>query len=171
LLTVKHIPLYENEPENWDRFLDKSAQGSAKATEILSSADMAYMVALTGNPQAPATLPLTDYKTTLQQYFLTLEQPASAADLAQAIDTANWFTIKLPGHLATAKNHDSYSALWAKKRTAAQQDLLNDAVHHCHASWSAEWLLQVIDEESSLNYNSVNVVAAMLLLAITWKET
>lgn len=169
MLNVNYIPLYQNESEDWNRFLYKAAKGSVKATDVLSYAEMAYMAALTGDPKAPETLQLSDYHSTLRDYFATFDRPDSAQHLAEAIDCNNWFAIKLRGQLAAPKEAGTYSALWSRGRTVSEHTLLNDSICQCHSSWSADWLIQVIDGETSLDFNSLNVVAAMLLLAVTWK--
>jgi hypothetical protein len=144
MLTVRHIPLNQQPPEDWNRFLYKAAKGSAKATDVLSYANMAYMAALTGDPTSPATLQLTDYQEILRDYFATLKKPDSAHHLAATVDSNNWFAFKLHGHLSPPQESSSYSAIWSKGRSVSQ---------------------------CSLDYNSHYVVAAMLLLALTWKAT
>lgn len=169
MLAVKHIPLYEEDPESWDRFLYKAMMGSAKATDTLSNAHMAYMVDLTGVPKASETIELVDYQLAIHEHFGAIEKPESARQLGARIDTQDWFAIKLNGQWTTPLDHQSYAGLWARKTTVSQRSLLSDAVRRCHSSWSADWLVQVIDDEATLQYNSVNVVAAMLLLGLTWK--
>jgi|GEM_PF-3728110 hypothetical protein len=167
----RHIPQYDDRPESWDRFLDKAAKGSAYAFDMLTQADLAYMASLTGDPTAPQSQDLGDYARLLQTHFTEFTKPATPDDLSREIQSAQWLSVKPRLPLSPQRPHEKYNALWADGRTVPLVDLVNDSIIHCHTSWSAKWLLNVINNEDSMNYNSVNVVAAMLMLAVTWKAT
>jgi hypothetical protein len=170
MLTVPHIPQYGDEPESWDRFFDKAAKGSYEAGDILSYANMAYMASLTGNPVAPDTFDLREYDRLFRSYFAGLERPATPDELlSQMQPQVGW--PRLWKSLAPRRSIDEYTALWAKKRTVPVVELASDAFILAHQAWSADWLSSTIDQElDSLNYNSAKVVAAMILLAATWKS-
>lgn len=170
MLNTDQIPQYQDRSESWDNFLYKAAKGSHKANDALMYADMAYMIALTGDPCSPDTLELTHFYEQLREHFSHFSRPESAGEIAASINSCNWFTIKLGKEISAPQDSSAYAALWSKGQTVCERQLLNDAVQKCHSSLSVDWLTKTIDEEKSMNYNSLNVVAAMLMLGLTWKN-
>jgi hypothetical protein len=167
MLTSRAIPQYADGPADWHRFLEKVCKGSVKAHEMLSYADMAYMAQLTGDPESPATLPLAEYKEMLRSRF-----PASPpAETAQAIfdigHSCGWF----PDDFALTKwvRIQTTSNLWASGISLPWPSLVSDSIHQCLANWSADGLMECMDE-SPLNYDAVRVTRGMLYLSLTWPE-
>ena len=63
-----------------------------------------------------------------------------------------------------------YDSLWKRKTNVSEQTLVHDSILHCCANWSAAWLVETIEREYQNDYNSLNVVAAMLTLCVVWPE-
>lgn len=159
-----------NEPEDWYRFLSKAATGSAKATDILSYADMAYMVSLTGNQTAPETLDLKKYEELFKSKFPDSPPSKSVDSLIGLGSKNNWYPHRFVGKQQYLRDLAYYQDLWGKKRNVDWEILINDAFMLCIDKWSAKHCLDCL-EESSLDYNSLNVVSAMLYLSLTWPST
>lgn len=169
MLGNRGIPQYDDKPESWARFLDKAAQGSAEACEILAQADLAYMVALTGHPTSPAHLDLDVYAEMFRRHRASIARPATAEELALCIQSQRWFTVRLQTPVVRRRPHEAYRGLWARRTQVSIDELVIDSIVHCHANWSADWLLHGVNTGGDLNYNSASIVAAMFLLATTWK--
>jgi len=94
--------------------------------------------------------------------------------------THGWPRKILSGRRSRKRFRHSTPACWTISREllrtpprwpAPARFVLNDPIHHCHSSWFADWLINVDDEKSPFDYNPHNVVAAILLLALTWHAT
>ena len=166
MLTSRAIPQYADDHADWHRFLEKVCKGSIKAHEMLSYADMAYMAQLTGDPEAPETLPVAEYKEMLRSRFST-----APAETAQAIfdlgHSYGWFphgsAIVTGDRLQTTRN------LWASGISLPWGSLVNDSIHQCLANWSADGLMECMDE-SPLAYDAIRVTRGMLYLSLTWPD-
>ena len=159
-----------NEPEDWFSFLSKAAKGSAKATDILPYADMAYMVSLTGDQKAPETLDIKKYEDLFISKFPDSPPSTSVDSLIELGSQNDWYPHRFTGKQQYLKEQAYYQDLWRKKRNVNWTLLINDAFMHCIDKWSAKDCLNCL-EESSLDYNSLNVVSAMLYLSLTWPST
>jgi hypothetical protein len=168
MLNTRSIPQFDDSAADWYRFLEKAAKGSCKAHEIVSHADMAYTAAVTGDPNAPAVLHRKEYGALLARRFPESPPADSPLELFEMGQASNWF----PFHgrpAPTRRNaNQQYKALWRRNVTVPVTALVGDALIQCGEVWSSEWLLNVLDSEDYLDYNSENVVTAMLMLALTW---
>jgi hypothetical protein len=169
MLTGPQIPQYEDSPESWDRFLYKAAKGSSKASDILQHANCAYMASLTGDKEAPSRLDLAIYSQMLHTHFAMTSKPQSYELLCDQVHSAKWIAIRSNLSQQPHKRDVEYAALWSRNHTTPQVCLFHDALIRCYDCWSVDWLERILDKESGCDYNSLNVVAAMILLALTWK--
>ena len=163
------IPIHEDEPEDWQRFLLKAAKGSVKATEMLSGASMAYMVALTGDPAAPSTLDTKEYAELFRRRFPVAAPSDSVDSLIELGCRHGWFPQRFSGRQHALRDAGYYQNLWDKQRVVEWSDLAHDALVLCIEKWSAAHCLECLEEDST-RYNSRNVVSGMLYLALTWPD-
>ncbi len=170
MLTSQLIPGHSEKSHDWHVFLYKAAKGSSKAIDILADAGTAYMVALTDDPHAPETLPLTEYRKTFLRTFLHIPQPASVQEIADAANKHDWFPFLLDCWPAHVNTPDLYAKLWKRGETVQERDLVHDAVHYCVSNWSGQEFHEHIGKHS-LDYNSLTVVAAMIFLTLTWPDS
>lgn len=169
MLKGSQIPQNDDRPEHWPRFLEKASKGSIKAYDMLTHADMAYMVALTGDTNSPNTLLLAEYGMLVEQFIASQDRPMTPSDLLTTAVDAGWFKFNQHLRSSSFNSKAQYGSLWSRKHRVTEGELIHDALHHCCAQWSRTWLREVVDEENELTYNSLDVVAAMLMLAATWK--
>ena len=169
MLNTRTIPQYEDEPEDWQRLLYKASRGSDKATRMLSCADMAYMVELTGDPDSPSTLHLDDYRTLFRSSFPDLPPLQTAQEIVDYGVTIHWF--QRPLHVTEGfwESLAHYKGVWRRQIELDWAALVNDAVLTCVKSWNADEALGCIDV-SGLDYDSRLVVTGMLYLSLTWPE-
>jgi hypothetical protein len=169
MLSTQAIPLHEEDPEDWHRFLDKAAKGSIKAVDILTHANQAYMVALTGDPAAPDSLHLDDYHARLRETSPNAPMVVSLQEFHDTAHHANWFPQAFAVCTSPRNPSALYRGLWGHRDVDASA-LANDAMLLCLEKWSADHLIKCLGEHG-LDYDSRLVVAAMLYLSLTWPET
>lgn len=169
MLPSREIPQYQDDSDDWLRFLDKAAKGSIKAEDCLHSADLAYMVALTGDPESPNKLDLGEYA---EQFRLTFPATPPGNSIHELIERAvehRWFPHLFCGSETRIHPDADYAQLWKRRRCVRTTALLNDALLHCLEHWSADDCLQCLDEYS-VDFNSRTIVSGMLYLSFTWPE-
>lgn len=171
MLTGPYIPQFQGNAKTWERFLYKASKGSCKASDFLQDADLAYMVALTGDLDAPNSLDLMEYADRLCDHVESIPKPRSFADLRTVVLNARWIVVRTPLTACPRDIDVAYRALRSRSASVSEQNLFHDALIRCYECWSGEWLWNTMQSETGLNYNSLNVVAAMMLLALTWKVT
>jgi hypothetical protein len=166
MLPTRTIPQYQDKPSDWRTFLDKASKGSIKALDTLSSANMAYMVALTSDPTAPETMQLDDYNMIVRERFPVDCPIASLQDFHDIALDHGWFA--KPFRVSERQRHEpaAYRALWGRS-TVAGSSLMNDAMLHCLEGWSANHLIECVDHYGA-DYDSRVVATAMLYLSSTW---
>lgn len=171
MLTGPYIPQFQGNTQTWERFLYKASKGSYKASDFLQHADLAYMVALTGDLDAPNSLDLMEYADRLCVHVDSIPKPGSFDELRTVVLNARWAAVRTS---LTTRPRDidvAYRALWSRGASVSEQDLFHDALIRCYECWAGKWLWNTMQSESGDNYNSLNVVAAMMLFALTWKVT
>lgn len=167
MLENRFIPQFSDESEDWRRFLDKACKGSIKAIDMLGNADMAYMVDLTGDPSAPGTLELSEYAKLFETSFPRTCPAETTDDLIKIACTVGWFPHAF--RIADCEvDRLKYQSLWGNP-PVKWSSLASDAVQVCFEEWSAQHCLICLEERSS-DYNSLDVVAGMLYLSLTWPE-
>jgi len=169
MLQTRAIPIYDDDhSDDWHTFLYKAAKGSIKAPETLSYSNMAYMVALTGDPTCPDTMPLDDYNEIVRKCFPS----CSIANIQAFHDTAvacNWISKPFSVSESFQNPPDRYVSLW-DRCSVDESALMNDAMLYCFADWSAEDFIECVDHYDA-EYDSRRVTAAMLYLSVTWPVT
>ena len=168
MLTTISIPQYEEKDESWTRFLYKAGRGSAKATDILSNADMSYMVTLTNDSESPSTLDLKKYHLLFRNVFPN-ECPFTTQEIIDFGVDSGWFP---HGFVVTGdyrKENTVYENLWESNVELNWTVLINDAAQHCVENWSADDALKLCNI-SNLDFNAKLVVSAMLYLSLTWPD-
>lgn len=169
MLPSRSVPQHEDDPDDWHRFLQKVSTGSIKAIDMLTYANMAYMVAVTGDLTSPDTLHLDDYNAMIRERFPAKSPIASLQDFHDLALSHGWLS---EGFCVSQKPRNppsAYVALWG--RSAVDEDaLMNDAMLHCLESWSADHFIECAWERSA-NYDSRAVATAMLYLSVTWPST
>ena len=167
MLQTQQIPQYQDPygAEDWHRFLSKACKGSVKATDILSIAVMAYMVALTGDATSPETMQESDYHNLLRHRFPAQPPVDDVQQFHDIAVNAKWFPHSFRVSEAPRNTPDKYVALWGRQ-TVAWSALVNDSMLHCLNHWSADHFLQC-EDDGSLDYDARNVVTSMLYLSLT----
>lgn len=168
MLRTSSIPIYEDDPEDWQRFLYKAAKGSIKAADILNDANMAYMVAFTGDPSSPSTMDLEDYNKLVRERFLSDCPAESIQHFHDIARNANWTMKPFRASESPRNKASHYLGLWGK-RAVNESALLNDAMLLCLEQWSADHFIECVDHYD-LAYDSRIVTAGMLYLSLTWPE-
>jgi hypothetical protein len=169
MLSTRAIPLHEDDPEDWHRFLDKAAKGSIKAVDIVRYASWAYMVALTGDPTAPDNLDVNEYDAQLRMTFPKAPTVASLQEFHDTAHHANWFPRAFSVSAKPRSRSALYRGLWGRS-AVDWSALANDAMLSCLESWSADHFIKCLSEYKP-DYDSRLVVAAMLYLSLTWPDT
>ncbi len=167
MLATKKIPQYGDDAEEWPRFLYKATRGSAKATYILSDADMAYMVDLTGDPESPSTLHLGDYKKLFCKSFPKLPPLATAQQVIDYGVRNGWFNSGFTASHTALKSDEEYTNAWSRNVELNWVTLVNDAIVNCLDNWNPEKAIEYLDI-SELNYDSCKVVSGMIFLSLSW---
>lgn len=169
MLQTRAIPIHDDDRrDDWHTFLYKAAKGSIKAPDTLTYSNMAYMVALTGDPTCPDTMHLDDYNEIVRQRFPS----CPIVDIQAFHDTAvehSWIPKPFPVSESPRNPPDRYVSLWGR-RPVAESSLMNDAMLYCLANWSAEDFIKCVDHYGA-EYDSRMVTAAMLYLSLTWPVT
>lgn len=166
MLSTRSIPIYDGEPDDWHIFLCKAAKGSIKAIDTLNYANMAYMVALTGNPTSPETMHLDDYKTLVRERF---PETCPLSSIRQFHDIAldcGWIASTFRVSETPCNDPARYRSLWGRS-PVKESDLMNDAMLHCLGLWSPEHYIGCVDHYG-VEYDSRIVTTAMLYLSVTW---
>jgi hypothetical protein len=169
MLPTRSIPIYGDDPHDWHTFVYKAAKGSIKAVDTLHYANMAYMVAFTGDPTAPETMLLADYDALVRERF---PQACPFSSIQQFHDVAldrGWAPRAFRVSETPRIDPGQYWALWGRL-PAKESDLMNDAMLLCLGSWSPSHFLECVDNYG-LDYDSRIVTAAMLYLSVTWPGT
>ena len=170
MLSSSSIAQHQDDPEKWERFLEKAASGSCKAHEMLIQADIAYMVDLTGDAESPSNLHLDDYRKLFRAHFPKAPPATGPQDLADLASQMNWLPsairIEPQPHLVPS----AYMRLWSRRTRVPIASLLNDVMIFCFNEWSAKNYFAAL-ETDFLEYDSLLTTAGMLFLAFTWPET
>ena len=168
MLRTHSIPIHDDRPDDWHTFLYKVAKGSIKAPDTVNYSNMAYMVALTGDPTCPDTMHLDDYNAIVRERLPKCSIPDIQAFHDIAVD-CNWVKAAFRVSETPRNPPDCYISLWGR-RSVAESDLMNDAMLYCLANWSADNFIHCIDHYGT-EYDSLLVTAAMLYLSATWPGT
>jgi hypothetical protein len=141
----QQIPQLDDDSQAWARFIEKAAKGSTKAAEMLTLAKFAVIAEKSGK-RLHETEPLPKYL-------------AFISDL----QLARWPATKREKPLNTRAFYDS---LWKHGKSVDPAELTDDALIHLRENWSMkEYVrLKARIDESGPDYNSQDVVAAMILL-------
>lgn len=169
-LTTQTIPSYGGEPPgDWQTFLVKAAKGSIKAVETLQDASLAYMVALTGDPTAPETWNLSDYRALFERRFPQMPRPASLPALYDQALASHWIATPFRCSETPRNPRERYRNLWGRDAVNVTE-LLNDALLLCLEGWCAERMMACVDHYET-DYDARLVVGGMLFLSLTWPDT
>jgi hypothetical protein len=176
MLQTSSIPQYDyatygRPPEDWNRFLQKACKGSIKAPDdILTGAEFAYMVALTGDQTAPETMNEDDYREIFRRAFPTGPRFKCLQEFHDTVLRANWIPNAFTTSMVARQSESHYCGIWGRE-PVKWTDLVNDAMLLCLESWSADHCLKCEDESMNSPYDSRKVVATMLYLCLTWPGT
>ena len=169
MLQTRSIPIHDDDhPDDWHTFLYKAAKGSIKAPDTLTYSNMAYMVALTGDPTCPDTMHLDDYNVILRDRFPSNSIPDIQAFHDLAVD-CNWMNSTFRVSDTPRNPPERYVSLWGRN-PVAESALMNDAMLYCLANWSADNFIECVDHYGA-EYDARMVTAAMLYLSVTWPGT
>ena len=169
MLRTEHIPLYQGYTEKWSRFLYKATRGSGKATDILSYSSMAYMIDLTGNPESPLTMDLTDYQELFCSSFPSSPPFQSSQEVIAFGAENGWFEHSFVANQHLFHRHEFYSGVWDRKLELNWIELVNDSVLFCLDNWTPDKAMECSDV-LVFDYNSQSIVSGMLYLSLTWPE-
>ena len=170
MLPTRSIPIFDDDhPDDWHTFIYKASTGSIKAADTLDYANMAYMVAFTGDPESPNTMHLDEYNALVRQQF-----PATCpiASIRQFHDTAldhHWIPSAFNVSQTPINVPSEYVAIWGRP-PVNKSALINDAMLNCIENWSANHYIDCVDG-NSIGYDSRSVLAGMLYLSVTWPGT
>lgn len=159
------IWLPDGENVSWERFIYKAAKGSYKASEWLSWGEAEFAARKIGILYED--LSLADLKHTLNKSLLP-KLPFNTLDefliYLSTIGLGNVTSKDRPFH-----EHDFYTGLWGRKEVDTAQ-LLHDSARFCFQNWSIATYWQLMDSETTtaLQYNSQDVVSAMLFLVLSY---
>jgi hypothetical protein len=169
MLPTRSIPIYGDDPEDWHRFLYKASTGSIKAADTLNYANMAYMVAFTGDPSAPETMHLGDYNSLIRERFPKACPISSIHHFHDIAMDHGWIPSGYRVSEAPIRDPGNYVALWGRT-PVRESELINDAMLNCLASWSPDHYIKCIDNHR-VDYDSRIVATGMLYLSVTWPGT
>lgn len=184
MLKSKEIPRHNDDASYWDVFLLKAAKGSCKAAEDLLSAEIAYMMDLTEDPDADETWNLLEYQKLFRREFPVKPLFNSAEELVTTAYRLGWISSPFTASLHPRHPCEFYEGLWQRfqkprrfsfslwrgKKSIPQEDLFHDAALSCLNNLSADHCLECTDNALNLNYNSQSIVSGMLYLSLTWPE-
>ncbi len=169
MLPTQSIPMHDDDPEGWHRFLYKAAIGSIKAVDTLNYANMAYMVAFTGDPTSPDMMHLDDYNALLRKRFPAIPPVSSIQEFHDVAVDANWVTQPFRVSESPQNPASHYRGLWGRPAVDASA-LMNDAMLNCLEDWSANRMIECTDHYDT-DYDSRMVTSGMLYLSLTWPGT
>lgn len=169
MLPTRSIPIYGDYPDDWHTFLYKASKGSIKAVYTLDHASMAYMIAITGDPESPNTMHLDDYNTYLCERFPAHPPVASIQELHDTGADANWFPQAFRVSESPRNPASHYRGLWGRMAVNASA-LLNDAMLLCLENWSSTHMIECTDQYD-IDYDARLVTSGMLYLSLTWPGT
>lgn len=156
---------YGERPESWQRFLANAARGSQKALEMLRLAEQAFLKDSAGKLE-PKNLKL-------DQYYLLLTDSLPIAPPLPTVEEFVSIAGCNPIALSDQPIHDRrfYDCLWHRAQEVSVSDLVFDAVSHCLRTWNpAEYrMLSEAVGYKFPDYNSRDIVAAMVYLFCGWK--
>ncbi len=169
MLQTRSIPIHDDSgPDDWHTFLYKAAKGSIKAPDTVTCSNMAYMVALTGDPTCPDTMHLDDYNKIVRERFPSCSITNIQSFHNTAVD-CNWIPTAFRASESPVNSPERYVSLWGR-RPVAESALMNDAMLYCLANWSADNFIECVDHYDA-EYDARMVTAAMLYLSVTWPVT
>ena len=164
---AQQLPQPEGEHCDWTYFVYKAAKGSYKASEALYEAELVLLDRLLG-PHREATgaeedlaikgivgpCPFVNHQEILEQ-FRMVKDPGG----------------RLLAELRPRNRHECYESLWSRKRTVRQDHLLHDASLSALEHWTPDQFHALMTQTAGHDaYNSVDCVAAMLILAVSLSE-
>lgn len=161
VLRSQRIPLHGDDSWTWPAFLSKAAKGSAKAFDVVSEAESAFMVAVARDARA------IDWDLT-RVLPLYAKQVGTAPTVQRLLDVAAehaWVGERLQADGSRVRTH---RGLWGAAPVSPSL-LLLAAAHRCVERWSAEEIASV-HEQDPLAFDAAHVVSAMLLMSYTWPE-
>lgn len=169
MLPTRSIPIFDDEPDDWHTFLYKASKGSIKALDTLTYANMAYMVAITGDPTSPDTLRLDDYNAIIRERFPPNCPVASLQDFHDLALDCGWLATAF--RVSELPRHDpsAYVAIWGRS-PVAESSLINDSMLYCLDCWSPDHFIDCVDHFGT-EFDSRVVTTAMLYLSVTWPCT
>jgi hypothetical protein len=167
MLPTRSIPIYgDDDPDDWHTFLYKAAKGSIKALDTLTSANMAYMVAFTGDPSAPDTMHLEDYNVLVHERFPQICPIDSIEEFYHLANGCGWIAEPFQISESPYNAANEYSAIWGRS-PVAEFALMNDSMLYCLDCWSPSHFVECVDHQG-INYDSRTVTTGMLYLSVTW---
>ena len=169
MLPTRSIPIFDDDPDDWHTFLYKASKGSIKAAETLNHANMAYMVAFTGDATSPETMHLEDYNALVRERFPKTSPVSSIQQFHDIALENGWIASAFRVSETPRKDAAKYVALWGRS-PVKESELMNDAMLNCLGSWSPDHYIECVDHYG-LDYDSRIVTTAMLYLSLTWPGT
>ena len=167
MLQSRSIPIYDDDqPDDWHTFLYKASTGSIKASDTLNYANMAYMVALTGDATSPSTMHLDDYYAIVREKFPATCSISSVQQLCDIATKNEWIRAAFPTSAAPFNPSFEYVGIWGRP-PVNETALMNDAMLNCLARWSPDHYIECV-QLYGIGYDSLNVVTGMLYLSLTW---
>lgn len=163
MLPDARIPFYGDDPWSWPRFLYKASTGSAKAFDVVTHAEMTFMIDVTGSPRAVEEVPL---HTLAEIYDRAIGAPKLPAVVLDHALERGWFSHRVEA--GDEPRLDEFVGLWG--RTAASESrLLRAAAHRAAKRWSGQEIASVGDG-NGLRADAAHLVSAMLIMSLTWPE-
>lgn len=156
------------ETTTWTRFIEKASKGSHKAVEILRMAEIAFLAERLGKVTEQIwQLPEPELDALLQKFIL-LESPFEHPDrLFQFLHHEDCLKTPVLQRQEQFYPREFYADLWRKSLQVEHDKLVHDAALHCAKNWSWSEYRQLSEVEEEANYNSQDIVAAMLFLIIS----
>lgn len=161
--------MYDDDPGDWHTFLYKASKGSIKALDTLTYANMAYMVAVTGDPTSPDTMHLDDYNAFIRERFPPVCPIASIQDFHEIALGCGWIATPFRASPRALHEPSAYVALWGRP-AVIESALMNDAMLLCLDCWSSKHFIECVDHYGT-DYDSRMLTAGMLYLSVTWPGT
>ncbi|GAB5543996.1 MAG: hypothetical protein SangKO_037560 [Sandaracinaceae bacterium] len=162
VLRSQRIPLQGDDSWTWAAFLSKAGKGSAKAFDVVSEAESAFMVPVARDVRAVDWAPA-------RVLPLYAKQIGSAPIVQRLLDVAAeqaWVAERLEADGARAR---TYRCLWGSPPVRPSL-LLLAAAHRCVERWSAQEIAS-IHEQDPLAFDAAHIVSAMLLMSYAWPES
>ena len=167
MLPNRSIPIFDDDqPDDWHTFIYKASTGSIKAADTLNYANMAYMVAFTGDADSPNCMHLDDYDAMVRERFLK-QSPVSSIQHCYELALKNkWIPSPFSLSETPFNPHSHYVGLWGRE-PVSETELLNDAIINCLENWSPNHYIDCV-RDFGVGYDSLNAVTGMLYLSLTW---